>query len=462
MATRLTRAELHALVWDRPMTKLAKEFSLSDVALHKICRKHCIPTPPVGYWAKKAHGKPVKVTPLPTDKASGSSDTALVIHEGAATSESEAMSVARAQALSALPERSAPDQPVSAAITRTIEKLSKARPDRLGLVNVSGSRLITASMRPDSVERARKVLEALDAAAQAAGFSLGHDGDRAAWLAHGEHVGFEIAEVADRHEHTPTEAELQSVAKWEAEEEARFKRYGYRSGYGRPLIPKWEQRFEGRLAVRLEEVRIRTEAQYWGPTVPRTFTDTKTRDLLNMIPRIVSTIAAIAVAKRGTGKPTSGGEWPSRRRRSSGRSRSAAPGSSGSGSSCSITSSMSTATSRGWRGSSLHTGRHRSNLPVFRARFVFRRGLRNASLDCAQASLKARSKSAWRAHRYLKRIRRTRARAIRVGCFGLTPARARRESFLSIGAYPAADGAVACAIAWREAPAAKSRMRATM
>lgn len=48
MANRLTRSQLHALVWDRPMTKLAGEFSLSDVALHKICRKHDVPTPPPG------------------------------------------------------------------------------------------------------------------------------------------------------------------------------------------------------------------------------------------------------------------------------------------------------------------------------------------------------------------------------------------------------------------------------
>src|ERR1700741_3145904 len=62
---KVTREELYALVWDRPMTKLAKEFGLSDVALHKICRKDEIPTPSLGYWAKKAHGKPVTNTPLP-------------------------------------------------------------------------------------------------------------------------------------------------------------------------------------------------------------------------------------------------------------------------------------------------------------------------------------------------------------------------------------------------------------
>lgn len=46
---RLTREELYALVWASPMTKVAKQFGLSDVALHKICRKHNVPTPPQGY-----------------------------------------------------------------------------------------------------------------------------------------------------------------------------------------------------------------------------------------------------------------------------------------------------------------------------------------------------------------------------------------------------------------------------
>lgn len=79
---KLTRKQLYALVWDRPMRTLAREFGLSDVALHKICRKHSIPTPPVGYWAKKAHGKKVTVTPLP--KAVDGSEVPIVIHEGAA------------------------------------------------------------------------------------------------------------------------------------------------------------------------------------------------------------------------------------------------------------------------------------------------------------------------------------------------------------------------------------------
>jgi hypothetical protein len=43
-------------VWKTPITRLAKEYGLSDVGLAKICKKHDIPRPPRGYWAKKEGG----------------------------------------------------------------------------------------------------------------------------------------------------------------------------------------------------------------------------------------------------------------------------------------------------------------------------------------------------------------------------------------------------------------------
>lgn len=64
MSKTFTRDEFYELVWSKPMTHLAKDFALSDGALHKICRKHDIPNPPLGWWAKKEAGKPVKRTPL--------------------------------------------------------------------------------------------------------------------------------------------------------------------------------------------------------------------------------------------------------------------------------------------------------------------------------------------------------------------------------------------------------------
>jgi hypothetical protein len=65
MVHRFTREELYALVWSKLMSKLAKELSVSDVAVAKACRRAGIPSPDVGYWAKVRHGKKVARTPLP-------------------------------------------------------------------------------------------------------------------------------------------------------------------------------------------------------------------------------------------------------------------------------------------------------------------------------------------------------------------------------------------------------------
>lgn len=298
MIRRFARGELYALVWDRPMTRLAAEFALSDVALHKICRKHDIPTPPLGYWAKKQHGKPVRQTPLPKLKDDNGQAT-IAIHEGAANSESEAMSTARAVVREALDnaDLAAPDSdhPI---VERTISKLAKKRADRTGIAHINGKGLIDVSVRPESAERTGRLLRYLAAATAQAGIILEARDSGAVWIAEGEAVSFRIAEAADKLRHEPTEAELKAVADWEAKREADRIRYGYDRDWGRPHIPKWEERFQGRLAVRLEEVRIRTENRYWGPTIRRVFADSKTQDVLKMAPRILATVVAIAVAKR--------------------------------------------------------------------------------------------------------------------------------------------------------------------
>jgi hypothetical protein len=60
----LTREDLYTRVWSTPMQKLAAEFGLSDVGLAKICKKHKIPRPSRGYWAKVERGKKVDQWPL--------------------------------------------------------------------------------------------------------------------------------------------------------------------------------------------------------------------------------------------------------------------------------------------------------------------------------------------------------------------------------------------------------------
>lgn len=63
-AVELTREELYQRVWSTPMRLLAKEFGLSDVGLAKVCKRHKIPKPSRGYWAKLQNGKRVARHPL--------------------------------------------------------------------------------------------------------------------------------------------------------------------------------------------------------------------------------------------------------------------------------------------------------------------------------------------------------------------------------------------------------------
>src|SRR5258708_4469613 len=62
---KMTREELYEQVWKTPMQKLATKFGLSDVGLAKLCKRHHIPVPGRGYWARLRVGQKLKRELLP-------------------------------------------------------------------------------------------------------------------------------------------------------------------------------------------------------------------------------------------------------------------------------------------------------------------------------------------------------------------------------------------------------------
>lgn len=62
---KLTRKQLYDLVWSKPLTKLAKEYAISDTGLRKIYKKHNIPLPKLGHWQKLQYGKRITIIALP-------------------------------------------------------------------------------------------------------------------------------------------------------------------------------------------------------------------------------------------------------------------------------------------------------------------------------------------------------------------------------------------------------------
>jgi hypothetical protein len=61
----ITREALYALVWAKPMLRVAENFGVSSSYLARICSQLQIPRPERGYWAKLEVGKAPQRRPLP-------------------------------------------------------------------------------------------------------------------------------------------------------------------------------------------------------------------------------------------------------------------------------------------------------------------------------------------------------------------------------------------------------------
>lgn len=189
MARVFTREQFYELVWSKPMTHLAKEFAISDVALHKICRKHGIPNPPLGWWAKKAAGKKVKQTPLPEAKP-GAPDR-ITIADGEFSRESANLAAAREQArIQASDGDDNEAAPPHSIVDRTIATLRKAKPSDIGLVAVSQGGLIKCEVAPRSVDRLAVILPRIVRAASLQGFQLVGGEGAAHFKSETEVIGF--------------------------------------------------------------------------------------------------------------------------------------------------------------------------------------------------------------------------------------------------------------------------------
>lgn len=56
--------ELHKSVWKKPLSQLARDWSVNDTALGKLCDIENVPRPGSGYWTQVATGKDITIKPL--------------------------------------------------------------------------------------------------------------------------------------------------------------------------------------------------------------------------------------------------------------------------------------------------------------------------------------------------------------------------------------------------------------
>jgi hypothetical protein len=290
MAAIFTREELYELVWSKPITHFAKQFGLSDVAIHKICKKHDIPTPPLGWWAKHAAGKPVKRTALP--QKDGDAPTKIVIADAQFTSEAVHLRAARETARVAadsMPSREAPMDPV---VRQTLAALRKLKPSDRGILSLSEPGLVKCEVAATSIERVGHALNRLAQAAGAHGFALIGGKSGAIFEGAPESVGISVAEPYRRMKHVLTPKEEASLAAWEKKRDraVKFDSWGD-IAFSRPTFPEWDYHPTGQLALELERVYVRE-----GQSPRSAFRDGKTQRVEEMAADIAVGIVVVSAA----------------------------------------------------------------------------------------------------------------------------------------------------------------------
>lgn len=238
----LTRQELYDKVWATAVSRLAGEFGLSDVGLRKICQRYDIPLPPLGYWAKKQHGKKVTKTPLPKlDSPDEDVIEFWLPEEGQQVEPVASEAVVRCER-ERLPEnRIHVPETLDAPhpfIERTQRSLASAKPDENGLVRPRAKRCLDVVVSPSSVDRAMLIMDALVKGLEQRGLVTRFGNDHQEGMkveVLGESIAFRLEEGLDRSERPLTPEEKREVKLW---------------GYGRS-IPRYSFSPSGQLALRI-------------------------------------------------------------------------------------------------------------------------------------------------------------------------------------------------------------------
>jgi hypothetical protein len=259
------------LVWSRPMTKVAEDLGISDVALKKICDKHRVPTPPRGYWAKKDAGKPTKQTQF--HNTADPQHDHIVIHgsrNNLAPAVREVLNQERGRRKSkpraASPAEfgpTAPLQDVNPAIAATAKALRKAKPDADQVVRANGQDHCGIEVGASSVERTIAILDAIARALDARGLKVEPAGTCIRVALPPDNVTFSLVERIERRDHVPTMEELSREERRRKKQE-RDARLGIWS-YGRErAYPEFDFVRTGELSIQIADEYVRGLCRNWS------------------------------------------------------------------------------------------------------------------------------------------------------------------------------------------------------
>ena len=269
-STTVTRELLYEQVWETPMSRLARDYGVSDSALAKTCRRLGVPLPPRGHWAKLQHGKKVLPRPPLPKQGKDGRDQATVT-------------------------RTAPSQPPDPVVDEAIRSLAKdenrikvadqlrnphpavkAPPVRPGTPSSGASdsmagQTLSVNVSNGSRGRALRILDALCKALEA----VGHPVTAAGASIQGETVPIAVTEKQDRTPHVATAAEL-----------ARVKAHSWEK------IPTWDYSPSGRLSIHSDcYVYNRTDLR-------KRWSDGRGARLEDMLHDVLLGLVAVGAARR--------------------------------------------------------------------------------------------------------------------------------------------------------------------
>jgi len=213
-----TRPELHEKVWSVPVRTLAREFGLSDVGLAKLCRRHQIPVPGRGYWARLQFGQSPKRVALPPIADSRLESIEITRHEKL-----------KSEQITMVPEGQAviptivvaEDRPITHPVVLQIDKsILRKSVDERGLLLARKGRVVPIVTSIEALPRAIRLIDAFFSALGDAACVLKWPAPynaAASIVVQEEELLFSISEIVERHNHKPTkeEAERQKKNYWE-------------------------------------------------------------------------------------------------------------------------------------------------------------------------------------------------------------------------------------------------------
>jgi hypothetical protein len=267
----LTRRAMYDLVWSRPMTKVAEDLGISDVALKKICEKHRVPTPPRGYWAKRDAGKPTKQVQF--HSTSDPQHEHIVIHGSRNNLAPEIREVLKqerqrrkSKPKAALPAEVAQEvlpQDVHPSISATAKALRKAKPDADEVVGASGHGCCGIEVGAASLERTIAVLDSIARALDARGLKVEPIGNCMRVALPPDSLTFSLVERIEKRKHVPTMEELAKEERLRKKQE-RNNRLGMWSFNRERAYSEFDFIRTGKLSIQIADQYVRGLRRSWG------------------------------------------------------------------------------------------------------------------------------------------------------------------------------------------------------